>query len=126
MIGLLANNIWRIGGEAHGEVLNTFTLQPFINFNLPRAWAISTAPLITSNWSADDDNRWTVPIGVGISKVTHVVEQPLNLELQYYHNVKHPDGPAGTGAPRGGGVVADRGRRGGEEEGNSGGFKEEE
>jgi hypothetical protein len=28
---------------------------------------------------------------VGISKVTHVMEQPLNLELQYYHNVKHPD-----------------------------------
>jgi len=90
VIGVLVNNIWRIGGEAHGEVLNTFTLQPFINFNLPRAWAISTAPLITSNWSAPDDDRWTVPIGLGISKVTHIVEQPLNLELQYYHNVEHP------------------------------------
>ena len=71
VIGVLANNIWRIGGNAHGEPLNSFTLQPFINFNLPRAWAISTAPLITSNWSAPDDERWTVPIGVGISKVTH-------------------------------------------------------
>jgi hypothetical protein len=91
VIGLLANNIWRIGGESHGEVLNTLTVQPFINFNLPRAWAISTAPLITSNWSADDDNRWTVPIGLGVSKVTHVMEQPLNLEIQYYHNLKHPD-----------------------------------
>ena len=90
VIGLLANNIWRIGGEAHGHPLNTLTMQPFINFNLPRAWAISTAPLITSNWSADEGNRWTVPIGVGISKVTHIVEQPLNLGLQYYHNVDHP------------------------------------
>ena len=52
VIGMLANNIWRIGGAAHGDVLNTFTVQPFINYNLPRAWAISTAPLITSNWSA--------------------------------------------------------------------------
>lgn len=90
VIGTLVNNIWRIGGVRHGDVLNTFTVQPFINLNLPLAWAISTAPLITSNWSAPSDQRWTVPIGVGVSKVTHVVEQPLNLEMQYYHNVNHP------------------------------------
>jgi hypothetical protein len=90
VIGMLANNIWRIGGAAHGHVLNTLTLQPFINFNLPHAWAISTAPLITSDWSAVDDQRWTVPIGLGVSKITHIVEQPLNLQLQYYHAVKHP------------------------------------
>jgi hypothetical protein len=91
VIGVLANNIWRIGGAAHGEVLNSFTVQPFINFNLPRAWAISTAPLITSNWSAPEGERWTVPIGLGVSKITHIGDQPMNLLLQYYHNVKHPD-----------------------------------
>jgi hypothetical protein len=90
VIGTLVNNIWRIGGAAHGDVLNAFTVQPFINYNLPRAWAISTAPLITSNWSAPSDQRWTVPIGLGFSKVTHIAEQPFNLELQYYHNVNHP------------------------------------
>ena len=90
VIGTLVNNVWRIGGAAHGDVLNTFTVQPFINYNLPGAWAISTAPLITSNWSAPSDERWTVPIGLGVSKVTHVMEQPLNLLLQYYHNVEHP------------------------------------
>jgi hypothetical protein len=90
VIGTLVNNIWRIGGAAHGHPLNTFTVQPFINYNLPRAWAISTAPLITSDWSAPSGQRWTVPIGIGVSKITHVVEQPLNLELQYYHAVNHP------------------------------------
>lgn len=65
VIGMLANNIWRIGGDAHGHVLNSFTIQPFINYNLPRAWAISTSPVITSNWSAPRGQRWTVPIGAG-------------------------------------------------------------
>ncbi|HEY6825948.1 MAG TPA: hypothetical protein VI259_03760, partial [Gemmatimonadaceae bacterium] len=51
---------------------------------------ISTAPLITSNWSAPSDERWTVPIGLGVSKVTHVMEQPFNLLMQYYHAIKHP------------------------------------
>ena len=91
VIGVLANNIWRIGGAAHGEVLNSFVVQPFINFNLPLAWAISTAPLITSNWSAPQGQRWTVPIGGGVSKITHIGDQPMNLQLQYYHNLKHPD-----------------------------------
>jgi hypothetical protein len=90
VIGVLANNIWRIGGESHGKALNSFTLQPFINFNLPRAWAISTGPLITANWSAPDDERWTVPVGLGVSKITHIMEQPRNLAIQYYHNVEHP------------------------------------
>src|SRR5262249_46596268 len=90
VIGVLANNVWRIGGEAHGHVLNTFTLQPFINFNLPRAWAISSGPLITSDWSAADDQRWTVPIGLEGSKITHIGVQPMSFEIQYYHNVEHP------------------------------------
>ena len=38
--------------ERPGRVSNPRPIQPFINFNLPRAWAISTGPVITSNWSA--------------------------------------------------------------------------
>jgi hypothetical protein len=90
VIGLLANNVWRIGGDANGHTLNTLTLQPFINYNLAHAWAISTAPLITSDWTAAEGERWTVPIGLGVSKIAHIVEQPFNLQLQYYHNVERP------------------------------------
>jgi hypothetical protein len=90
VIGALVNNVWRIGGEIHGTPLNTFTTQPFINLNLPRAWAISTSPLITSNWSAQPSQRWTVPLGLGFSKVAHIGDQPMNFEIQYYHNVNHP------------------------------------
>jgi hypothetical protein len=90
VIGTLINNVWRIGGTSNGHDLNTFTVQPFINYNLAHAWAISTAPLITSDWNAPEGERWTVPIGLGVSKIAHIVEQPLNLQLQYYHNVEHP------------------------------------
>ena len=26
-------------------------------------------PIITANWNADSDERWTVPIGAGIGKI---------------------------------------------------------
>jgi hypothetical protein len=27
-----------------------------------RNWYLTTSPLVTANWEADEDNRWTVPI----------------------------------------------------------------
>jgi hypothetical protein len=90
VVGALANNLWRIGGVRHGLAINQFTTQPFINFNIPQGWAIVTAPLITANWSASDDERWTVPIGIGVSKISRIGQQPVNVGAQYYHNTMHP------------------------------------
>lgn len=89
--GGLINNLWRIAGGEDTEAINAFFLQPFINYNLSRGWAISTAPAITANWNAESGEQWTVPIGLGVSKVIVVGKQPMNVVLQYYHNVERPD-----------------------------------
>ena len=90
VVGALANNLWRIGGDNFGKSINQFTMQPFINFNIPQGWAIATSPLITADWSRADD-KWTIPIGIGLSKVAAVGKQPVSVGMQYYHNVEHPD-----------------------------------
>lgn len=91
VIGALANNLWRVGGVNNGPPINQFTIQPFINFNIPSGWSITTAPIITSNWGAVNGQKWTVPIGIGLGKVTTIGRQPVSLGMQYYHNVEHPD-----------------------------------
>lgn len=94
--GVLANNLWKIAGSDETEPINAFFLQPFLNYNLPGGWAISSAPGITANWNADTGQQWTVPLGAGFSKVTVVAKIPLNVALQYYGNAVRPDGaPAG-------------------------------
>jgi hypothetical protein len=90
VIDALVNNLWRVGGVNNGPPINQFTTQPFINLNIPKGWAIVTAPLITSNWSAPEGERWTVPIGIGFSKITKFGTQPVSLAMQYYHNTTHP------------------------------------
>jgi hypothetical protein len=92
VIGALANNLWRFAGDTADPDMNIFTTQIFVNYNLPRGWAFSTAPIITANWSAPEGEEWTVPVGLGISKVTAIGKQPVNLGLQYYNNVERPDG----------------------------------
>lgn len=95
VFGALANNLWRIAGSETTTPINSFFLQPFINYNMKRGWAISTAPAITADWNAPSGEEWTVPVGLGVSKITMVGKQPMNVMLQYYHNVERP---AGAGA----------------------------
>lgn len=95
VIGAVANNLWRIAGSSTTTPINSFFVQPFINYNLKRGWAISTSPSITADWNAPSGQQWTVPLGLGVSKVDMIGKQPVNISLQYYHNVVHPDsGPA--------------------------------
>lgn len=91
VFGALANQLWRFAGNEDTPAINTFFTQPFINYNLKRGWAISTAPAITANWDAPSGQVWTVPVGLGVSKITMVGKQPLNILLQYYHNIERPD-----------------------------------
>lgn len=95
VIGAVANQLWRIGGSDNTTAISSFFVQPFINYNLHRGWSLSTSPDITADWNAPSGQQWTVPLGMGVSKVSGIGKQPVNLSLQYYHNVVRPDnGPA--------------------------------
>jgi len=91
VVGVLANQLWRIAGDNNGAPISQFLLQPFINFNIPKGWSISTSPIITANWSAADGDKWTVPLGIGVGKITAIGRQPVSIGMQYYHNVERPD-----------------------------------
>ena len=91
VIGAVASQSWQFAGSKTKTAMNLLFVQPFINFNLQGGWALGTAPAITANWSADSGQQWTVPLGMSISKVTVVGKQPVNVSLQYYHHVEHPD-----------------------------------
>jgi hypothetical protein len=75
---------------------NTFLWQYFINYNFGKGWALSSAPSITGNWDAPSGQRWTVPVGLGISHTLVFNGQPMTLGFQYYKNVKKPDNSPGT------------------------------
>jgi len=90
VIGALANNQWSYAGWGDQDV-NALLVQPFINYNLPHAWYLVTAPIITADWKADSDNRWTVPVGGGVGKIVKLGKLPVNLQLSAYYNVEKPD-----------------------------------
>jgi hypothetical protein len=91
VVGVLINNIWSFAGDGDRHRVNQMLIQPFINYNLPEGWYLSTAPIITANWAAKSGDKWTVPIGGGFGKIWRIGHQPVNTSIQAYYNVAHPD-----------------------------------
>ena len=85
------SNIWSIAGKSGRADINQMQIKYFINYNLPRGWYISNAPIITANWEASSGNVWTVSYGIGIGKLHRLGKQPINVAIKVYYNAVHPD-----------------------------------
>jgi hypothetical protein len=90
VFGALANQQWSFAGWRDQDV-SQLLIQPFVNYNLPDAWYLVSAPIITANWEASSGNKWTVPLGGGVGKLFKLDKLPINTQLQAFYNVERPD-----------------------------------
>lgn len=89
--GGLINNIWSYAGDGDRTNVNRMTLQPFVNYNLPKGWYLTSSPVLTANWEAGSNDAWTIPIGGGFGRVVRIGKIPVNVSLQGFYNVEKPD-----------------------------------
>ena len=90
LFGALMNNQWSVAGWGQKNV-NAFLLQPFVNYNLPDGWYLTSVPIMTANWKADKaGDVWTVPLGGGVGKLFKIDKQPIDTQLQAFGNVAKP------------------------------------
>ena len=100
--GVLANNQWSVAGWGKNNV-NSFLIEPFVNYNLPDHWYLVSAPIMTANWAAAKaGDVWTVPLGGGVGKLFRlgqvlpleghaIAKLPINTQLQAFGNVHRPE-----------------------------------
>jgi hypothetical protein len=92
VFGAVGNNVWSFSGANGRQDVNQMLVQPFLNYNLSDGWYLVSAPVITANWEApEEDDQWLVPIGGGFGRVFAIGEQKVNATLQAYWNVVRPD-----------------------------------
>jgi hypothetical protein len=94
VFGALVNNLFSVTGDSDRKTVNQMLIQPFRNYNLPDGWYVTSAPIITADWEAASDDRWTVPVGGGVGKIFRLGKLPLNAQLQAFYNVVRPDNTA--------------------------------
>mgnify|MGYP001826271592 FL=1 len=90
-LGLLANNVWSFAGDDERPDVNRGLAQYFIVRQLGNGWYVNSAPIITVNWEADSDDRWTVPFGAGAGKLFFLGALPINTQVGAYYNAVKPD-----------------------------------
>lgn len=91
VLGGLVNYLSSYAGQDDRGAVSQWTVQPFINYNLPDGWYLTTSPIITADVMAESSQQWTVPLGGGMGKIVHLGKLPLNLQLAGYYNVANPD-----------------------------------
>ena len=90
LLGFLVNNIWSYAGPSDRRDVNQMVIQYFINYNLPKGWYLSSAPIITANWEEPAGRKWIVPFGGGGGKVFKIGKQPINSQIQAFYNAVTP------------------------------------
>jgi hypothetical protein len=96
LIGLLVNNVWSYAGSSDRDDLNQMLIQYFVNYNFPGGWYLSSAPIITSDWTKPAREGWIVPFGGGGGKIFKIGRQPINGSVQAFYNVVTPEGEDGN------------------------------
>jgi hypothetical protein len=92
-LGILANNVWSIGGDSDRESSSKGLLQYFIVRQFRGGWYVNSAPILTADWKTEDD-KFLIPFGVGAGKVVYLGKLPVNVQLGAYYNVVKPDAAA--------------------------------
>jgi hypothetical protein len=89
VLGTLVTQLWSVAGLSNRPNVNSFLVQPFVNYNLKGGWAITSAPIMTSNASLPG-TKWTVPVGGGVARTFKDGDQLMQLTMLYYANVVRP------------------------------------
>ena len=82
-IGILANQIWSVGGDNNDPNISSTFLQPFINYTTKTHTTFGVDTESTYDWI---DNQWTVPINLFVSQILKIGKQPVSIQLggRYY------------------------------------------
>ena len=82
---------WSFAGDDSQASTNWMNLQPIATYFLNDGWSIGYSGNILANWEVNGDNRWTVPIGLGVSKVVKFGKLPVKITLAGQYMPIHPD-----------------------------------
>lgn len=90
-VGLQGNQIWSIVGSAGRKSVSQMQLKPAVNYNLSDNWYLFSNTEIIGNWTANSNQKWTVPIGAGVGKLFTIGGYKINTRVESYYNIVRPD-----------------------------------
>jgi hypothetical protein len=90
LVGFIANNLWSFAGSPQGVNINSFFIQPFYVKNFAHGVGLTIQSQTTANWEAPGNQKWTVPVFLGINQLQKSGRQPLQLTGGIGYNAIRP------------------------------------
>jgi hypothetical protein len=92
LLGFIANNLWSFAGSPAGTNINSFFIQPFYTKNFAHGMGLTIQSQTTANWLAPGDQKWTIPVFLGVSQLQKAGRQPLSVSGGIGYNTVRPFG----------------------------------
>jgi hypothetical protein len=67
-------------------------MNPFLYYNFRHGWYLVSSEVMTADWTASRNQRWTVPAGGGFGKIFKLGPQMLNARVQAWSVTERPNG----------------------------------
>ena len=91
IFGAFPQHWWSFAGNDDRKSTSQTNIQYFIWRLFPGQWQVGTAPNILIDWKADDDNKLTLPVGLGVGKLFKIGGLPIKFILEGQYAAIHPD-----------------------------------
>jgi hypothetical protein len=90
-MGALIQNYFSYATFSGRDDVRLMNLQYFVFYSLTDTWSIGAAPNIIANWQASSGDKWTVPIGLGVSNTFQFGKMPVRIGAEFHYNVERPN-----------------------------------
>lgn len=91
--GFLAQQVWSLAGDDDRDDISVLTVQPFVTYLIGGGWASTFTSETSYNWEADED-LWTVPLALSLSRIVNVGGLTFNAALSGVYYAEKPEGAA--------------------------------
>jgi hypothetical protein len=89
-VGVLWNQVWSVAGATSRTDVSQMFLQPFVSYTTKKAVTLSLNTETVVNWEATG-HQWTVPINVGVSKLSSFGPFPASYQVAVGFFAAGPD-----------------------------------
>ncbi len=91
ILGVFPQQWWSFSGDPNRPSTNQLNLQPIAALFFENGWSVSYSGNILANWKAAAGDRWTVPLGVGVTKVLKFGRLPVKIGVAGQYMVVRPE-----------------------------------
>ena len=89
--GVVGQHWWDYAGDDDDGQVNLSNIQYLLFYRLTADTNIGFGPNITVDWTADSDQRWTIPVGLGFNTMAKIGPLPVKWGVEAYYYVESPD-----------------------------------